>query len=253
VFAPTFETSIFSNQYFFVLPTPSAPSGAGETFGGASTPPDPTTVPEPDLLPPWPQVAMSGSRKALPISIRINFTGSKTPADSLKFGNAGNECTENLGLVDCTNQTGYWVWNLEGNARVFDDASNWKVAVSNEYRYSGLYVDSNNSLHPFSCSMTTPDDGPRQTYLQQPPGQKSIFYIDGPGPFYGTNPDKPCLVGTGAVYSLNDVLNFRVQFTNTVTHFTRSVYYYVKIVVAPGGRLDATHSAAGYGNLSLNF
>jgi hypothetical protein len=187
------------------------------------------------------------------ISVRINFTGSKTQGDNLMFSNSQHECSESLGLTYCTPSTGYWLWNLEGNGKVYDDASNWTVALSAQYKYKGYYLDSNNNLQPFSCSASIPNDGPQATFLQQPFGQTSIFYLDGPGLFYGTDPSNQCLAGSSPVDSVKDVLNFQVKFTNNRTSYSRTVYYYVQIVVDPGRILDGFNSTAAYGNVSLNF
>jgi hypothetical protein len=65
VFSSTFETSIFSNQYFFVLPSPSAPSGPAMILGGALAAPDVRTVPALELLSAWPEIAMDAMRRGL--------------------------------------------------------------------------------------------------------------------------------------------------------------------------------------------
>jgi hypothetical protein len=109
-------------------------------------------------------------------------------------------------------------------------------------------------LQPFKCSETNPNDGPQASYLQQPAGQHLIFYIDGPGPFHGINPSNGCQLGSSPIDTMTDVLNFQVTFTSKADpSLHRVVYYYVKIVVATGGKLDTVNSAAGYGNISLNF
>jgi hypothetical protein len=159
------------------------------------------------------------------------------------------ECSESLGAKDCTSATGYWLWNLEGTGVVTDDASNWTVAVSLQYHYNGLYRDSNNNLQPFSCSASNPTDGPQLDYLQQPGGQKTIFYIDGPGLFHGTNPSNQCQLGSSPVDSVTDVLNFQVTFSSKVSPVVSTTKYFVKIVVASGGKLDFTKTIAGPGNI----
>src|SRR5437899_3078458 len=63
VFSPALGTSTSANQYFSLLPNPSGSSGTG-SVGGAVTGPDVSTVPEPDALPPWPQVAMKDKRES---------------------------------------------------------------------------------------------------------------------------------------------------------------------------------------------
>jgi hypothetical protein len=191
-------------------------------------------------------------------SFVVHFTGSKTPGnypsgDTLSFLKASGECPpESLGPHDCTSTTGWRLWNLEGYVQVYDDASNWTVQVANQSHYKGYYRDGNNNLKPFVCSSTNPSDGPRADYLQQPAGQKSIFYIDGPGPYKGIDPSQQCNVGTSLVDSETDVLNFQVKLTSKITGYSRTVYYYVKIIIS-GGHLDFTNSTAAYGNVSLNF
>jgi len=186
------------------------------------------------------------------ITVTLKFTGGKSQGDNLKFLNSQNDCSESLGHIDCTSTSGYWLWNLESNAVVSDDASNWTVSVANQYHYKGYYRDSKNNLQPFSCSASNPNDGPKSGFLQQPAGQKSIFYLDGSGPFHGTNPSNQCQIGTSPVDSITDVLNFQVTFSSKVTPLIQTTYY-VKIVVSPGGKLDTTNSTANYGNISLNF
>lgn len=206
----------------------------------------------PDVASIWPdsEANPASQHAGSPISFRVNFTGNKTAGDNLSFVGADNECVksvngqEKLGLVDCTHASGYWLWNLEGNARVFDDASNWTVAVSTEDHYTGMYVGAQGELQPFSGGDALSPDGPNTEFLQQPAGQKSIFYIDGPGPKDQTE--------GGPIYSLTDVLNFRVVFTNSATHISRTFYYHVKFVVN-SGRLDRVNSEASYGNIPLNF
>jgi hypothetical protein len=165
---------------------------------------------------------------ALPISIRINFTGSKTSSDNLMFSNAVNTCSETLGLQDCTIFSGYRLWNLEGNARVYNDASQWTVAVTNEYAYKGYFLDGNNNLQRFSCSEPVHSDGPDPFAIQQPSGQQSIFYIDAPGPYWGIIPSNQCAIGTGFIDSETDILNFQVTYTSKLSSYHRTAYYFVK-------------------------
>ena len=184
-----------------------------------------------------------------PITVTMKFTGNKSSGDNLSFLKSGTDCSETLGANDCTSTTGYWVWNLEGTGVVNDDASQWTVAVTANWHYSGQYRDSNNNLHPFSCSVGNTPDGPQPDYLQQPSGQKTIFFIDGPGPFHGTNPSNQCQFGSSPVDSMTDVIDFQVTFTSKVSSFVSTTKYFVKIVVAPGGKLDFTNTIAGMGNI----
>jgi hypothetical protein len=144
----------------------------------------------------------SGGVKVM--SVVIYFTGSKTSRDNLSFLKAQAVCSETLGLKNCTASTGYWTWNLEGEANVYDDASNWTVLVTDQYHYTGNYRDSNNMPQPFKCSETNTNDGPQVSYLQQPAGQHLIFYIDGPGPFHGINPSNGCQLGSSPIDTMTD-------------------------------------------------
>ena len=197
--------------------------------------------------------AMQAKRDASPISIKINFAGSKTPGDNLLFADGQHTCSEGLGLKDCTSTSGYRLWNLEGNGRVYNDASEWTVAVSVEYHFRGLYHDNNNRLQPFSCTTPFQPDGPLLTFLQQPAGQKSIFYLDAPGPYFGEDPSDLCLGGPNLIDSETFVFNFQVDFKSKLSSFHKTVYYFVQTVIAPDGILDTAKSRADYGNLSLDF
>jgi hypothetical protein len=142
---------------------------------------------------------------------------------------------------------------LEGNGRVYNDASKWTVAVSVEFHFRGFYRDNNNQLRPFSCTTPFHPDGPRPTFLQQPTGQKSIFYLDAPGPCFGEDPSDLCNGGPNLIDSETFVFNFQVDFKSQLSSFHKTVYYFVKTVIAPGGVLDTAKSQAGYGNVPLNF
>lgn len=138
--------------------------------------------------------------KANPISVAAHF-GPKNRqvgdgGDFLKFKKASEPCSENLGLQDCTQVSGYWLWNLEVAARVYDDASNWSVLRTDQFFAKGQYVDDNDQLQPFSCSENNPDDGPRIDFIQDALSQNLIFVIDAPGPYILIDPDNHCLRGT---------------------------------------------------------
>jgi hypothetical protein len=203
------------------------------------------------VCPDWNPTPSGGVNVPPSITVTLNFIGNKSGGDNLSFLKSGAECSESLGAKDCTSATGYWLWNLEGTGVVTDDASNWTVVVSLlSSHYNGFYRDSNNNLQPFSCSPPpNPTDGPRLDYLQQPGGQKTIFYIDGPGLFHGTNPSNPCQLGSSPVDSVTDVFNFQVTFTSKVSSVVSTTKYFVKIVVPPGGKLDFTKTIAGMGNI----
>src|SRR5437879_6015736 len=157
------EQLVFTgDNYFCLCLRVPVDLGPASRVGGAVTPPDTTAAPDPDLLPPWPQVAMESSRKALPISIKMNFRGPKTNGDNLIFIRLTRvgivECSESLGPKDCSGPAAsftipdYWLLNFEGNARVSDDASNWTVAQSiGPLHTSGFYMNIDNSLTAFNC------------------------------------------------------------------------------------------------------
>jgi len=259
MFSPTLGTSVPANQYFFALPTQSV---SGELIlGGGVTAPDANTVPEPDLLPPWPQVAMNDSRKASLISIKLNFKGSKTSGDLLGFTGLTPEgivdCSESLGPKDCSGPPAdfhiadRWLLNFEGNGRVYDDASNWTVTQSAGPRhYSGFYINIDNNLTALNCTLPAiPMDGPDPSRVQQPAGQKSIFYIDGPGPKTHVANSNGCAVGFSPIDSLTDWVNFKVKFTNKTSNYSKTVSFYVKLVINTGRQLDKVNSFGKIGRL----
>lgn len=191
------------------------------------------------------------------ISIVVHFgPGSKASDDNLSFESSGQlygECSESLGLIDCSSSTATWHWNLEGKAVAGDPATNWTVAQSVQYKQKGFYRDSNNNLQPFSCSGSNSQDGPYSNTTQK--SQDTIYWIDGPGSSIYYDPSSGCgVLGAGArpIDSMTLVFNFQVLYTHTPTGFSRTVYHYVKLVVS-GGTLDATNSVANYSNISLNF
>ncbi len=186
-----------------------------------------------------------------PIVITVQFTGSKSAGDNLLFSRAQIECSESLGLQDCTSSSGYWLWNLQGHAVVSDDAANWTVAQSVQSHWVGQWIDANGGAHSFSCSSNNPSDGPEPQFLQKPSGQKDIFWIDGPGQPHTADPSNPCQGGSATIGSMTLVFNFQVTYTKASPNISRTVYHYVKIVVS-GGQLSSS-SGAGYGNLSLSF
>lgn len=160
------------------------------------------------------------------------------------------ECSESLGPTDCSSvpTSGYWLLNLEGNGRVAatDDASNWTVAVSKGLvHFGGSFRDIDNNLQQFNCPATGLSwlpDGPHSVYVQQPGGQQSIFYIDGPGTLSTVQNNNPCAVGFRPIDSMTWWENFKVTFTNKTTNVSRSVPYNVKLIVAQGRNFDTVHS-----------
>jgi hypothetical protein len=67
---------MFTGNYFCLCvltpaATPPASGGALTIFGGAITAPDPSTTPTPELLPPWPLVAMNEARESLKFDFEL--------------------------------------------------------------------------------------------------------------------------------------------------------------------------------------
>jgi hypothetical protein len=201
--------------------------------------------------------------RAYPISIKVNFAGAnfttpKTTGDLLNFQgpNTRGPCAETLGLQDCLQQSGYWLWNLEIAARAYDDASKWSLVRKDQFRYKGFYIDENdNPNNPFSCFRIDPYDGPTKDFWQKPAGQNQIFSIDAPGPFNLVNPVDACKgsITLSPIYSQMYYVNFQLDVSSLVTGFHRTIYYHVNVVVGSGRQLDRINSRAGYGNISLNF
>lgn len=73
------------------------------------------------------------------------------------------------------------------------------------------------------------------------------------GPTLGKDPSDQCLGGRNLIDSETFVFNFHVTFTSKLSSFHKTVYYFVKIVIAPGGVSDTAKSQTGYRNLSLDF
>jgi hypothetical protein len=99
VFSPALAASISANQYFSVLPSPSGPSGTGSA-GGAVTAPDVNTVPEPDSLPPWPQIAEKGMRESLTNEVTVVGWIDKTQV-AFPSGSVNPTLSNSLGGNDC--------------------------------------------------------------------------------------------------------------------------------------------------------
>ena len=78
VFSPTFETFLFTDDFFCMCVIPPSASGGGATIGGAVSAPDANVTPAPDLLPPWPEQAMDGKRES---SVKITISPVQTIQD----------------------------------------------------------------------------------------------------------------------------------------------------------------------------
>jgi len=179
-------------------------------------------------------------------TITVHFTGSKTAGDSLTFPTGSSQtCSQGLGLQNCPAQ-GTWVWNLEVQGTVNDDASQWNVHQSYTGRAKGFTKDSSGNLLSFDDSLNVPTDDPDPSFVQQTAGQKSIFWIDAPG----HRTDRSGV----PIDSLTQVQNFTSTVcSSVVTTSCASVNWYLKLVVTAGGNLDTTNSATGFGSLSTNF
>lgn len=203
------------------------------------------------------------SNRALTISVKLNFVplqhpvNGKTPGDNLHYmpTDPPVTCSEAIGLTDCTPfppNTGYYAWNLEGNAVVTDDASNWTVTqMRGPIHASGSYLAYGSQVTQLNCAVSgTPwlPDGPLQSHIQQPGGQLSIFYLDAPATYYEVDSATGCHSGFAPLISYSFWENFEVTFQNKITNFSRTIPFYVHLVVTSGG-LDRTQSQAKYGRL----
>lgn len=178
-------------------------------------------------------------------TVTVHFTGSKTTGDNLKF--AGTPaCSENLGLFNCTS-SGFWVWNVEIESDVTDDASKWTVKQSFTGRKKGFWKDSTGVLHSFDQTLNVSNDNPSSSFVQQPTGKKVIFWIDAPGHGYNLATAQP-------IDSLTQVQNFTSTVCSTVTPSAcYSQNWYLKLVIKPGKILDTANSKAAFGSASTNF
>jgi hypothetical protein len=233
------------------------PSAGLGDFSAQGVDPTPSLSPAPN---------QERSNTTATISAKLNFQGSKTTGDGLKFiipTEVGIvECSESLGPMNCAQPTpsplDRWALNFEGNGKVYDDASKWKVAqFISPVQTSGFYKNIDNVLTPFNCtyppnanstSPTSPD-GPVSSYLQQTPGQQSIFYIDGPGSTTHVANSNGCAVGFSPIDSMTWWANFKITFTNLPTSYNKTLYFYVKLVVDPGRQFNTTSSIGKYGRL----
>ena len=83
VFSPTFETFFSTDDFFCMCIIPPSTSGGAESIGGAVSAPNANVTPTPDLLPPWPIVAMNATREG---SINVKISDPK----SIKDGEAAS-------------------------------------------------------------------------------------------------------------------------------------------------------------------
>jgi len=99
-----------------------------------------------------------------------------------------------------------------------------------------------NTTTPVTIAFTCSD-------RQQPAGQKTIFYVDGPGPSTHVANNNGCLVGFSPIDSMIWWVNFKVKFSNQAENYSKTVYFYQKLVVNPGRHLDYVHSIGKTGRL----
>jgi len=215
-------------------------------LAGPDVPPAASPYPEPVGNP-------QGQRAAVPTAtITANFNGQKSPGDNLLFPSNSQTCDQSLGLWNCpAKQT--WVWNVEVTATVSDDASKWKTRQSFTAQGAGEWEDSEGGLHPGSFSkISVPLDDPCQwpadsrsecnqiNVVQQPSGQKAIFWLDSPGRRYYLDPP----TDSEPIDSITQVEHFTSMVCNRSNVCTK-VYWFFNLVVDPGSSLDIGLSAAG--------
>jgi hypothetical protein len=175
-------------------------------------------------------------------SLSIKFTGPKSSGDNLTA--PSYDCSQNLGLQSCI---GWWLYNIEAKGVVSDDASKWTVQQSYTGRAKGYYKDSTGNLQSFDDSLNVPNDGPDSSFLQQPSGQNTIYFIDGPG--YGHEYNNGDLID-----SITQVQNFTDKYCSTTkSNDCYTITWFLKLVVDPGAKLDTAKTQAGLGSTSTNF
>jgi hypothetical protein len=182
-------------------------------------------------------------------SITVHFgPGAKSPADKLSFLQPppSIDCSEELGLFNCPD-SGWWLWNVEVQASIRDDASKWVAKQSYTGRKKGFWSDLSGNLHPFDVALNVPNDDPPAGVLQQPPGDKTIFWIDAPGHGYNF----------GFLKSVDSMIQVQ-NFTSSVCNPKQpksciAVDWFLKLVITPGHILDTVNSKAGLGTASTDF
>jgi hypothetical protein len=223
------------NEDVDVSVTSSGYNGNGFMSGGGQV--SPTALP----------ASASVSKNVPTINMSIKFWGGKSPDDQKSFPSSPL-CSQNLGLFPCSGQS--WFWNVEGKGVVSDDASNWTVHQSLTGRRKGYHLSqTTGTLLQFDDPINEPDDGPLPGNTQQPSGQNTIYWIDGPGA-YVTNPVPDLMT----YYQLTQVMNFVVTYCNTLSPGDcHTQKWHLKLVVSPGGILDWVNTDAGLGLISTNF
>lgn len=181
------------------------------------------------------------NRSVSTATVTVHYTpGSKSQADLIEFP-PSQSCSQDLGLLDCTTLQ-FWHWNVEIAATVSDDASLWTPIQSVAFLVTGRWKDSLGILHSEGNYVKKPD-GPDSTYVQKTAKQKSLFFIDSPGPSYYFD-----FLHVERVDSLTATLNFRSLVCNNSGICSVSKWH-LKFVVDPGSMLDYGQSQFGFGSI----
>jgi hypothetical protein len=177
-------------------------------------------------------------------TLSIKFTDKKSPDDKLTFPKK-RACSEELGLFDCSANR-MWVWSVEIEGDVKDDASQWDVSQSFTGQKKGVVKTTSGSSVKFDKALNEPDDNPLSDFVQQNSGAKKIFWIDSPGHQYDLDANK--------FDSVTQVQNFVSKICSKTSAKTcTELKWSVKIVVNPGQKLDTKASAAGLGHKSTKL
>jgi hypothetical protein len=165
------------------------------------------------------------------------FDTSNIPSCAQTQGAAPTQaCKNTLGPYDCTGETGAWVWNLEAEGFVSDDASKWTVYQTEVGLTRGNWIDPNTgALTAFSNPTSAPIDAPIPQALQQPSGQNKIFWLDSPGtPINLLGPEQP-------IDSMTSVKNFvSTVCSNVNPSDCVSVTWHTELIVDHLALLDTT-------------
>ncbi len=182
-------------------------------------------------------------------TITVNFSGNKSQGDQLTFSGAGT-CGEALGLRYCPNES--WTFYIEGVATVSDDASKWKIRQNAVITRAGNTKDAQGVLHAVSDSFNSNripgDDDPCVlndsrpgcagiVSVQQPSGQKTIYWLDHPGSLYQASAD--------AVW---DSITLNGLFTSKACNrfgICATVKWFIKLQVDSGSILNCAQSLDG--------
>ena len=181
----------------------------------------------------WADSGGSPAPKGAAKFITVHFgPGPKKSADHLTYPASSQACSESLGLFDCPN-TQNWVWNVEIQARVSDDASQWVATQTvDSERKKGISKSKRGIIHSFDFMFGKRPDGPPSSVLQQNPGEKTIFWIDAPGHEY--------TIGAGEFTTTIDSMIHVQNFTSKVCMKAKP-----QIVLASNGFLSSSLTQVG--------